>query len=231
MKKVISLGLVLVLILSLLSMTAVAEGEPTEAGMYDVKAEDAYTSHLTLTPQKSDGTAVSGKSATIGGESCTFYPAAEKIAMTFSGATDSSFYLLLMLDDDSGVPTAGNMTYIDQQVVTSGSVSFTAYPSTLTSGKTYSLYLSSNGAGGGDIQTLTRVASFKYYAAYKLGDVNEDTLVEAVDALRVLRAVAKTVELTPSQKLAADVNKDGNVEAVDALRILRFVAKTISSFD
>ena len=232
MKKVMSIGLVLAIILTLLSMTALAEGDPTQSGMYDVAAESAYSSYLTLTPQKADGTAVTGAAATVGGAGCTFYPDAEKLAVTFTGASDSSYYLMLVLNDDSGVPTAGNMTYIDQQTVVSGSVSFTAYPSSLANGTTYSVYLSSNAAGGGDIQTLTKVASFKYFAAFTLGDINEDNAIDAVDALFALRIYVSdpTLDLTPGQLLAADVNGDSAVDAVDSLQILRYYVGQISSF-
>ena len=58
---------------------------------------------------------------------------------------------------------------------------------------------------------------------YKLGDVNNDGFITAVDARMVLRAVAGIVELTEVQKAAADTNKDGNVTAVDARMILQYV--------
>lgn len=231
MKKVMSIGLVLALVLSLLSMTAVAAGNPAESGMYDVAAESAYSSVLTLAPQTADGTAVSGTSAEVDGAACTFYPGAEKLGVTFTGATNGSFYLFLVLNDDSAVPTAGNMVYIDQQIVASGSVSFTAYPSSLTSGTTYSLYLSSNAAGGGDIQTLTKVASFTYYAAFTLGDVNDDGIWDVEDALAVLRFSAHLAEPTEKERMAADVTKDSILDVEDALKILRYSAHLIETFD
>ncbi len=58
---------------------------------------------------------------------------------------------------------------------------------------------------------------------YKLGDVNEDGHITAVDARIVLRYVAGLVELTPAQKLAADTNKNGDIGATDARLILQYV--------
>ncbi len=60
--------------------------------------------------------------------------------------------------------------------------------------------------------------------SYKLGDVNEDGHVTAVDARMVLQNVAELNELTIAQRLAADTNGDGKVTAVDARLILQYVA-------
>lgn len=59
---------------------------------------------------------------------------------------------------------------------------------------------------------------------YKLGDVNEDGYVTAVDARTVLQYVAGLVELSPAKMLAADTNKDGKIGADDARIILQYVA-------
>ena len=71
-------------------------------------------------------------------------------------------------------------------------------------------------SGGQDIQ-------------YKLGDVNQDGIVDAVDASMTLRYYAKLSAnadggFTEAQKLAADVNKDGIIDAVDASKILGYYA-------
>ena len=58
---------------------------------------------------------------------------------------------------------------------------------------------------------------------YKLGDVNDDGNITAVDARIVLRNVAGLVELTSAQKLAADTSKDGAIGATDARLILQYV--------
>ena len=64
---------------------------------------------------------------------------------------------------------------------------------------------------------------------FKLGDVNQDGIVDAVDASMTLRYYAKISAngdggFTDTQKLAADVNKDGIIDAVDASKILGYYA-------
>ena len=58
---------------------------------------------------------------------------------------------------------------------------------------------------------------------YKLGDVNDDGKITAVDARMILRYVAGIIDLTAAQKLAADTNKDGTIGATDARMILQYV--------
>ncbi len=60
--------------------------------------------------------------------------------------------------------------------------------------------------------------------SYKLGDVNNDGTITAVDARMVLRYVAGLTEFTDAQQLAADTTKDGSIGAVDARVILQVVA-------
>lgn len=60
---------------------------------------------------------------------------------------------------------------------------------------------------------------------YQLGDVNKDNLVNALDALLVLKSSAKICELDDYQKNVADVNKDGITNTDDALQILKVAAK------
>lgn len=62
--------------------------------------------------------------------------------------------------------------------------------------------------------------------AYKLGDVDNNGYVTAVDARTVLRVSAKLVNnLSSAAMVAADFNKDGRITAVDARKILRVSAK------
>ncbi|MBR5683097.1 MAG: hypothetical protein IKW96_07435 [Ruminococcus sp.] len=64
---------------------------------------------------------------------------------------------------------------------------------------------------------------------YKLGDVNNDGNVNAVDASQVLKYYAKLSTggeggFTEAQKLAANVNGDSIIDAVDAAKILSYYA-------
>ena len=67
------------------------------------------------------------------------------------------------------------------------------------------------------------------FPTYTLGDVNEDTLINASDAAQVLIAAASIGAgneggLTENQMLAANVNGDENVNASDAAIILVYAA-------
>ena len=56
---------------------------------------------------------------------------------------------------------------------------------------------------------------------YTLGDINEDNIINAKDALTVLKISVGKETPTEKGKLIADVNKDGNINAKDALEILK----------
>ena len=66
-------------------------------------------------------------------------------------------------------------------------------------------------------------------SAYILGDVDNNSVVDAVDASKVLAYYARISTkqdggFSESQKQAADVNKDGIIDAVDASKILAYYA-------
>lgn len=63
------------------------------------------------------------------------------------------------------------------------------------------------------------------------GDVNSDVLVNAKDALAVLKHVAILDTLNTGEIRRADVNRDYDCNAKDALFILQYSATLISSFD
>lgn len=69
---------------------------------------------------------------------------------------------------------------------------------------------------------------------YTLGDINNDSIIDAGDASQALRAYASNAGgegygLTENEFLSADVNKDGIIDASDASRILRYYANTASN--
>ena len=206
---------------ALLCVGTLAAEAATTSGVYDVQTSTGYT----LTPQTANGTDISAASVTINNVEKEFYANAERFALTGPSA-DGNQYLVLALSGTDSTPTESNIVYIDQTGATGTTVAFNVYPSALTSGATYNVYMVGTGKG----ESYKKVASFTYYAPYLLGDVNSDGEVQAVDALRVLRFLADQVELSSTEKLAADVNHDTKIEAVDALRILRYVAGQIDEF-
>lgn len=69
---------------------------------------------------------------------------------------------------------------------------------------------------------------------YTLGNVNDDNVIDAVDATLVLREYTVIISggtsiFNEKQKLAADVNKDSVVDGIDATLILRYYTLFISS--
>ena len=219
MRKFLRILLLTAVLAGALCVSALA-AEPTEAGVYGMTTETG----ITVTPQTADGTEITKED--LGGDYSDYYAGAVKFGVEATGLTAGSQYLLLMVSGD-GAPGADNIVYIDQQAAdANGTVAFTAYPQALGKGS-YRIFLL-----GGE-QTLSSgglAVSFQAYVPYTLGDVDNNGKIQAVDALAVLRHVAKIETLDDTASLAADVDCDGKVKAVDALAILRYVAKIIDHF-
>lgn len=210
MKKVFKT--VLVLALAVLCLTAVAAAAEADSGICDVTPANGAT----LTPKDAQGNNVSAAS-TLPEGATNFYPGAVKVGMSYTTNVDpTAYYLVLVLTGDSNTPTETNVAYVDQAT---GTVSFDIYPSALKSGETYRIKLSSNASSG--VTTLTDMGTFSYYAAYKLGDVDESGSITASDALAALRISVGDGTWTENQRLAADADKSSAVTASDALLILR----------
>ena len=217
MRKFLRILLLTAVLAGALCVSALA-AEPTEAGVYGMTTETG----ITVTPQKADGTAID---ASTQGDYSGYYAGAVKFGVEATGLTAGSQYLLLMVSGD-GAPGADNIVYIDQQAAdANGTVAFTAYPQALDKGS-YRIFL----LGGEQTLNSGPAASFQAYVPYTLGDVDNNGKIQAVDALAVLRHVAKIETLDDTASLAADVDCDGKVKAVDALAILRYVAKIIDHF-
>lgn len=215
MKNCLRTALFLAASITLLCVTALAADS---GGMYNVQVEDAYQGGtVTVTPQTADGVEAAPVSTEINGETKDLYQGAVRAQVTYSGARDGAYYLILALNGE-GTPTEENIVYIDQTAGASGAA-FNVYPSSLVSGQTYGIYLS-----GSDGTGLTKVASFDYYMPYILGDVNEDRKLSSNDALWTLQAVAQNRTLSANAALAADADRSGKLSATDALFILQAVA-------
>ena len=201
-----------------------ADSESVKGGIYNISGS------VTLTPKDaSDKTIEKGSSDGVATDG--YYANAVKFDVKAENLTDDQQYLLLVLKGGAdgsapGVPTADNIAYIDQMAATETGVSFTAYPKELTKG-TYYVYL----VGGGTAFADSQVASFEYDQKYTLGDVNDDTFIDASDALMILKHSAKLELLTERQQLAANVNNDLYIDASDALLVLKYSAKLISDWN
>lgn len=220
MRKFLRILLLAAVLAGALCVSALA-AEPTEAGVYEVKT----TENITVTPQTADGTAITTDNS-LGGDYTGYYAGAVKFGVKATDLTAGSQYLLLMVSGE-GAPGADNIVYIDQRAAdANGTVAFTAYPRALGKGS-YRIFL----LGGDQILSSGPAASFQAYVPYTLGDVNDDTYINASDALQVLKFAAKLETPTETQALAANVNRDGYINASDALMILKYAAKLISDWN
>lgn len=193
------------------------------SGVYDVQTSTGYT----LTPQTAGKSDISASSVTINNAAKQFYANAERFTLT-GPSTDGNQYLVLALSGDSDVPTQDNIVYIDQIGAISTTVTFNVYPSALTSGATYNVYMVGTGAD----EAYKQVASFTYYAPYVLGDVDNNGTINTLDALQVLQYSAGIIQLSDTQILSADVAQPkGTINTLDALQILQYSANLIDNFD
>ena len=221
------------LLSAILAMLLCVSAFAADQGIYGAKA-------------KGDAT-VSFKYYTAGGAEVTaaktmydkqVYEDAVKIEVTYTGTvTANAQYLFVVQNDAQQAPTSQTIVYIDQDAAQAGTITFTAYPSELTSGKTYHVYLASSDTANGAITALTEIAEYSYYAAYTLGDVNDDGNINQNDALRCLQyqVDAAKYPLSDTQKLAANVTKvlsdDDMINQNDALRILQYQVGIITTWD
>lgn len=211
MKRILTAALVLVLVLGLLSTTALAADAP-KSGICNIEIKDSnYTFSV---PEGTETTLDGGKVVYLG---------AEYFMLTSSSAGEG--YKLVLTQSAEGVPTVANIVYIDQSE-DSKNVSFKIYPSKLTADGTYYVYISSSTGTG-----RTLVATFSYYQEYKLGDVNSDGDIDITDAMNLLQRIAENITFTNVQDAAADVNKDGSVDVLDVMNLLQYIAENITSFD
>ena len=179
-----------------------------------------------VTPKTGTGVAVTGEAATIDGAGETLYAGAEKVTLTYDGAQDGSYYLVMALNDATMLPTESSIAYIDQKTADGGTVTFDVYPGKLEAGKTYTVYLTSN---DGVLDTMTEKGSFRYYVPYKLGNVNDDAdgIVDVSDVALLLNHIVENVTLTGNQFLAADVVQDNILDVNDAAKILNYIVENI----
>lgn len=202
MKRRMLALLLAVLTLTMLTAAAFAADE-TELGAYNL------TGGLKVVGVESDG---------------GFYKDADTFELDCTKLT-GAYSLVLLLDDNSGVPTSGNIQYIDQVTVTDGAAKFTLKPKALTEG-TYNVYISTTD------KPLEKVASFEYGTKppYTLGDVDGLNGIDSTDALMVLQHIVGIRTLTGTQLLAADVDGVDGVTSTDALMILQYIVGSIKSF-
>ena len=135
MKKWLKQSLLLCLLAALLSSSVFAAD--TESGICDLTSHNGYQLTAVGTPVTVDGKRV--------------YPGTQTLSLTCKNPAAGEN--LLLVQTDEGVPLEENLVYIDQKT---GSADFEIYPSSLTDGVTYYVYVS-NDTG------KTLAGTFSYY--------------------------------------------------------------------
>lgn len=209
--------LFMIMAFSLLCLATAYADEPEVSGIYDLAQDSGYTaSALSFSVAESDGTAITGESATIKDASTTFYPNAAKITVSNIVSEDGKYYLFLGLSG-SATPGDSNIVYIDQKTATGGTIEFTLYPSALSGDTTYYIRMASNTTNG----AIATLAAFNYYEPYKKGDVDGNGDITSTDAISALQISVGLGSFTDAQKVRADVDGNGDVTSTDALAILK----------
>ncbi|CAK7010028.1 MAG: hypothetical protein EUB_01663 [Eubacterium sp.] len=80
-------------------------------------------------------------------------------------------------------------------------------------------------------QVSNGAAEIKINVVKSRGDVNDDGMINASDALLDLRHSVKEIILQGNSFVCADVTKDNVINASDGLQILRYAVKEISNFE
>lgn len=197
--KALALALAVVLLAALAS-TAFATDEP-------VMENDLATIHDPIT-----------------GATVEFASAAEdeeKILVTYTSEelVDGGYYMVLMVKctlDEEGSPDytvdQDSIVYIDQTTAAEGSISFTVYPSELTTG-----VILITGLDSGAL--VAAIVEGKYI----LGDVTKDGKIDSADAMLLLQYVAGLTAFDSEQELAGNVT-GGEIDSADAMLLLQVVA-------
>lgn len=147
------------------------------------------------------------------------YADAAMVQVEVTDAVAGNYYLVMVLSDNSGIPTEDNIVYIDQRTAEDTTVTFQVYPKELTVGQTYYVYIS------GSDRSLEKVGSYKAYSTvpYVLGDANGDNEVDVLDAVKILKCIVGNDSFVGAQEKAADANEDGSVDVIDAVTILKYI--------
>lgn len=225
MRKAIPLALCASL---LLSSQAFAAAEDThEYGVTDKSTNAGYT----LTMQTDENATATSYTGVTSDGTKTVYDGVAKMTLDFAGTEDEQYMVFLLQGDgeETIVPTASNLQYIDQ-ITATGVDSFTIYPSALETGD-YTIYVSSTNSEYAEVGSFSVVSEWEE-AAFMLGDVNNNGEPDANDAVMVLQKVATQITLNETQTSAANVLNPTttDVDANDAVRILQYVARQITEF-
>ena len=211
-------------------MQAAEDGVVTTSGFYDIGKAD----NVSIIPDAIEGGIYTlDADVDADGEFEVLHAFSDKLTLTFSDADAGSYYGVLLVEG-TGIPTLDeDMYYINQTTAESDTVSFDIYPIIPSESKLLTLYITSNAENFDTIEIQLGYAVHDTYGVkdFKLGDVNNDGIRDAADALKALQIGAELYVPSPRERLAANVNGDKITDASDALKILQFGAGLISSWN
>jgi len=153
----------------------------------------------------------------------------EKLTVTYTDTEvieDGAYYMVVMVKggEDGYTITKDSVLYIDQVTGdSSGSISFTVYPSHIEDSV---ILISGAGLSGESGPLIAAIIDAKFI----LGDVNGDKYVDTFDAIMILQSRVSLRELTAEQKIAANVDGDADIDVADAVMILQLIVGLIESF-
>lgn len=197
----------------LLCGSALAAGE--SSGICDV------TNGL-LKPQDANGNTVTTTATSPDGK--TYYPGAVRLPLEVN-TTSGVEYLVFVLEGSASLaPTTENIVYIDQQTGTGNEITFNLYPSRLVNGKTYYIYVTNSSAS-----STAPIGNFSYYAAYKLGDVDSNNVINIDDAMAIINHIVGRATLSGNQLLAANADGNGSVNIDDAMTVINYIVGRITA--
>ena len=207
-KRLICCG-VLCLVLVLFCGVVMADDAPV------ITVDDAYKSSVTVT-------------YTPKGEDAAF-----KVEKSGLDSGTNQLYLVLIMTGSSTTgaitpPTTENVYYLDVQPSSGTTVSFDAYPRQMDEG-TYVVYLSDYSSGNNGALKGAALIEVKNSAGdQKLGDINDDEMIDPSDALLAMRIFAGlkngNADWTAAELKAANVNGDDYVDPTDALLMMQHFA-------
>lgn len=231
MKKVWRMLLLAGVFTVLLCVSALAADTVTGSGFYDI----GTATNVKVEPKASSGTVTkTSADVNLDGKYETFYAGSDKLTVTYSGTVAEGDQFVVMLVTGSGLPTTANtICYIDQKVGGSGNLVFDVYPKLPATTGEMTLYITSNRGDFSMIAISLNYAANGTYevAPYTLGDVDDDGLFTAADAMCALQmAVGLGADWTANQRLAANVDGDTIITAADSMKILQRSVGLITEF-
>lgn len=208
MKKVLRNVALLMVMLMTVSLVAGATGTET----HDVSGEKAYLDFESgFKPAETGSSAEFITVTEVGGAT------SEKVEVTVKNSifsAEDKYYLILAVTDENDIKQ-DTIIYIDQVEATTGSVTFTVFPSVMKD--SVILITGVNEAGQPNGQVKVAILEGKYV----VGDVDGDKDVDADDIVLLARYLVGDVAASEIDQSGANVDQLGEIGADDIVLLAR----------